>query len=177
MAVCLGGSHIGYSRIGSLSFSPSRLPNTGQQTFSQPSRGRNLHTFSVPFRRKRSERNTLQLSVNASGRDDLQGERDNSLGSAIVQEADRAPDGSLDCVATGSDVRRYSDEGEEKPNWTPSGAATPTTSESPTPALQSVLETLLLISPFFFWGTAMVAMKVIPSSVLSSEKYQNSKNH
>ena len=33
-------------------------------------------------------------------------------------------------------------------------------SKEPRTALQSVLATLLLISPFFFWGTSMVAMKV-----------------
>ena len=170
MAVRVDNYHIGYACTknvcSSSSFSPSRLPNTGQQTFSQSSYGRNLHTFSVPFRRKWSERKAFLLPVNASERDDPQGDRDNSLGSAAtVQEADRAPDSSL---ATGSDAQKWA-----------SGAATPTTSESPTPALQSVLETLLLISPFFFWGTAMVAMKVILSSVLSvlsGEDYLNSIN-
>lgn len=86
-----------------------------------------------------------------------------------------APADSLDCVGTGSDVGCFVDAraeddasflparspGASKGDGESEGGAEPEASASP--AGRELLEWASLVSPFFFWGTAMVAMKeVIP---------------
>lgn len=65
----------------------------------------------------------------------------------------------LDCVRTGVDVECVVEPDRNV-------ESIPGTQQDGAPAWgESVLETLLLISPFFFWGTAMVAMKeVLPKA-------------
>ncbi|CAN6287855.1 unnamed protein product [Urochloa humidicola] len=89
-----------------------------------------------------------------------------------------APADSLDCVGTGSDVECFVDAGAEgdADNTSPLlPARSPAASKaddgetdaavpaSPAAAGKELWEWASLVSPFFFWGTAMVAMKgVIP---------------
>jgi len=77
------------------------------------------------------------------------------LGPAVVDAA-RASRSQEDmvCVGTGSEVECI------VPQGSPPGAEAPSTSgRSEAATSASLLDTLLLISPFFFWGTSMVAMK------------------
>ncbi|KAG2537284.1 WAT1-related protein At3g02690, chloroplastic-like [Panicum virgatum] len=76
------------------------------------------------------------------------------------------PADSLDCVGTGSDVECFVDAGAEdaapllKAGDGEGDAAAPA---SPAAAGKELWEWASLVSPFFFWGTTMVAMKgVIP---------------
>ncbi|CAL4925648.1 unnamed protein product [Urochloa decumbens] len=88
-----------------------------------------------------------------------------------------APADSLDCVGTGSDVECFVDVGAEGdadaapllPARSPAaskaddGESEAAVSASPAAAGKELWEWASLVSPFFFWGTAMVAMKgVIP---------------
>ncbi|RLN39120.1 WAT1-related protein [Panicum miliaceum] len=77
-----------------------------------------------------------------------------------------APADSLDCVGTGSDVECFVDAGAEdtapllKAGDGEGEAAVPASAAA---AGKELWEWASLVSPFFFWGTAMVAMKgVIP---------------
>lgn len=62
----------------------------------------------------------------------------------------------MDCIGTGLDVECVLPDGSSKTR-----AKNLSVSEEEASLVESVLSTLLLISPFFFWGTAMVAMKGI----------------
>ncbi|ONM05532.1 WAT1-related protein chloroplastic [Zea mays] len=84
-----------------------------------------------------------------------------------------APADSLDCVGTGSDVECFVDAGAEDaapllPALSAGASKDDGKSEgdaavSASPTGRELLEWASLVSPFFFWGTAMVAMKgVIP---------------
>ncbi|CAD6205440.1 unnamed protein product [Miscanthus lutarioriparius] len=88
------------------------------------------------------------------------------------------PADSLDCVGTGSDVECFVDAGAEDaaspllPTRSPAPGASKDDGKSEgddaavsasSPAGRELWEWTSLVSPFFFWGTAMVAMKgVIP---------------
>lgn len=68
----------------------------------------------------------------------------------------------VECLGTGVEttclvVDREGEEDEEG-NEKPSTSSPPSLSSSP---LDSLLSTLLLISPFFFWGSSMAAMKLL----------------
>ncbi|KAF8672402.1 hypothetical protein HU200_049609 [Digitaria exilis] len=81
-----------------------------------------------------------------------------------------APADSLDCLGTGSDVECFVDaDAPQLPSRSPGapkdddGETKAAASASPAPAGKELWEWASLVSPFFFWGTAMVAMKgVIP---------------
>jgi hypothetical protein len=84
-----------------------------------------------------------------------------------------APADSFDCVGTGSDVECFVDAGAEDaapllPALSAGASKDDGKSEgdaavSASPAGRELWEWASLVSPFFFWGTAMVAMKgVIP---------------
>ena len=62
----------------------------------------------------------------------------------------------MSCMGTGMDVTCSVDEGPGL-QGAREGAAD---AEASTSGLQQLAALLLLISPFFFWGTSMVAMKV-----------------
>lgn len=72
----------------------------------------------------------------------------------------------MDCIGTGLDVECVV----SFPDGDVNGRAKDVNvvsknEEEATTVMESVLSTLLLISPFFFWGTAMVAMKgVLPKA-------------
>lgn len=69
----------------------------------------------------------------------------------------------LDCVGTGLDVECVVNPSEEFPK--DSNLRFQDEGVSSMELLQTILEWVLLISPFFFWGTAMVAMKeVLPKT-------------
>lgn len=95
----------------------------------------------------------------------------------VVQQpgsADSADEiGSMDCIGTGLDVEcmvSFQDGDNNAPRKTAERAknvrqSKNEESEMEATLMESVLSTLLLISPFFFWGTAMVAMKgVLPKA-------------
>ena len=63
---------------------------------------------------------------------------------------------SVECLGTGVEATCLVVEGEENENET-----TSTSTSSPSTPLASLLSTLLLISPFFFWGSSMAAMKLL----------------
>jgi len=75
--------------------------------------------------------------------------------------------GGMDCIGTGLDVECVIALPEVDINAVTRRAKDNAVSKSEEEAtlIESVLSTLLLISPFFFWGTAMVAMKgVLPKA-------------
>jgi len=61
---------------------------------------------------------------------------------------------NVECLGTGVETTCLVVEGDDDK------VENPSTSSSPTP-LDSLLSTLLLISPFFFWGSSMTAMKLL----------------
>ncbi|KAF8722548.1 hypothetical protein HU200_022376 [Digitaria exilis] len=79
-----------------------------------------------------------------------------------------APADSLDCLGTGSDVECFVDaDAPQLPSRSPAAPkdddGETAASASPAAAGKELWEWASLVSPFFFWGTAMVAMKgVIP---------------
>jgi hypothetical protein len=81
----------------------------------------------------------------------------------------KVSNGTLDCVGEGQSVVCTVPEGESEAALTPADALQPADSPgkpvdlsfSDSTILPEALGWLLLISPFFFWGTAMVAMKVV----------------
>ncbi|KAK4278157.1 hypothetical protein QN277_016043 [Acacia crassicarpa] len=73
-----------------------------------------------------------------------------------LEESLRSPS-DIDCVGTGQDVECLIESDEEKEKSVEV--------ESLGISIEGLLEWAVLVSPFFFWGTAMVAMKeVIPKS-------------
>jgi hypothetical protein len=79
----------------------------------------------------------------------------------------------IDCVATGMDVQCFISDDDDAPAAAPSRAGAPASTAAPPPktaaaaaasgeggTLMQLLGAALLVSPFFFWGTSMVAMKV-----------------
>lgn len=80
-------------------------------------------------------------------------------------ETDRSPSDEIDCIGTGLEVECVVPGRDElsRKNEEVGAAAAPDKFE----LAGSLLEWSLLISPFFFWGTAMVAMKeVLPKAGL-----------
>lgn len=87
----------------------------------------------------------------------------------------------IDCVATGMDVQCFISDDDETAQAAAPGTAgcAPSTAAAPKTAaaaaasgeggpLMQLLGAALLVSPFFFWGTSMVAMKVGGGPVLGS---------
>lgn len=96
--------------------------------------------------------------------DPVDNSTDITLNSISPQENEN---GGLDCIGTGLDVECVVSLPDVDVNGVARRAKDSTTSKNGEDAtlVESVLNTLLLISPFFFWGTAMVAMKgVLPKA-------------
>lgn len=80
-------------------------------------------------------------------------------GTEVERKDSPASPSEMDCVGTGQDVECLVAPEEE--NKTSAAAA----EESLGASLEELWELAVLVSPFFFWGTAMVAMKeVLPKS-------------
>ncbi|XP_038882098.1 WAT1-related protein At3g02690, chloroplastic [Benincasa hispida] len=73
---------------------------------------------------------------------------------------------SIDCVGTAQDVECViSSTGEDPPSSVESGVSSEFDGDGSVAVLEKAWEFAVLVSPFFFWGTAMVAMKeVLPRS-------------
>eukprot|EP00897_Mesotaenium_endlicherianum_P003448 jgi/Mesen1/3130/ME000184S02188 len=109
---------------------------------------------------KRKNVEKLQVACRASGTKEAE---DQVLSDSKVEQ-------QLECVATGIDVEcvLVDIEGSGRTQAADAGRSSQLTAqdgEEEESTLASVLGILLLISPFFFWGTAMVAMKdVLPKA-------------
>ncbi len=136
----------------------------------QETHGRHARQCWVHDSTNGTEQSTETASSNGNGR---------LVGTSVDTQQQRQPLGSKDmeCVATGMDVScRVPDDDEtsyrlSSRSDTSSGSSTSSSngvnasaqspsSSSSSSVLQQALAAALLVSPFFFWGTSMVAMKV-----------------
>lgn len=108
-----------------------------------------------------------QLAVAAQQR------QDNDAAAAQAQQPVKPRDsGDIECFGTGMDVTCSAsfDEGADIPltSLEQAAASAADLAEQPAGALgaAALLSTLVLISPFFFWGTSMVGMKVGPAAAV-----------
>jgi hypothetical protein len=83
---------------------------------------------------------------------------DDSRGAVLDEPSVRR--GSVDCVGEGQAVRCTISE-DEPLGTAELGPSSSSSSAADTAWLSLIPATALLISPFFFWGTSMVAMKVL----------------
>lgn len=115
------------------------------------------HNVSSQFQSIRNLRNGFVLS-NVGAR---------SKPTETELETDPSPSDEIDCIGTGLDVQCFvtpTDDFSENPKQVSQQESVVTTSDWFRLA-ETALQWGLLISPFFFWGTAMVAMKeVLPKT-------------
>lgn len=82
-------------------------------------------------------------------------------GTSRTQSPQREESSDPQCYGTGMEVECTVPEYDRSAGSTAAAAADASTSTSSSTALSQAVDAALLISPFFFWGTSMVAMKTL----------------
>ena len=132
-----------------------------------------LHTNASPSLNSDNITSAIRIRVPYYKNNGFEKRKSSAFGAIIIKctssgtetELENPPPSSsgVDCVGTGQDVECVITPYEEEKMKVASATAAET--ESLGSIAESVWEWAVLISPFFFWGTAMVAMKeILPKS-------------